>query len=174
MTKWLDRVLFCGPTLWLAGLLERALYLIGRFRAHARMRRLFPGRRVSCDVTTTFKYGENIACGQHVLIGPYASIGAMAPVVLEDYVRISRGVVIETATLAIAGSLPYKHVAGPIHIARGAWIGSNAIILGGVTIGAQSVVAAGAVVTKSVPAGAVVGGVPARIIGWREQQKAGG
>jgi acetyltransferase-like isoleucine patch superfamily enzyme len=51
-----------------------------------------------------------------------------------------------------------------VHIKKNAWIGANATILPGVTIGENSVVAAGAVVSKNVPDNAVVGGVPARII----------
>jgi len=47
------------------------------------------------------------------------------------------------------------------------WIGRNAVILPGVTIGKGSIVGAGAVVTKDVPSGAIVGGVPARIIKMR-------
>lgn len=55
-------------------------------------------------------------------------------------------------------------VKGPIHIKEGAWIGSFAIILGGVTIGRHSVIGAGAVVTKDVPDYEVWGGVPAKKI----------
>ena len=49
-------------------------------------------------------------------------------------------------------------------IKRNAWIGAGAIILPGVTIGENSVIAAGAVVNKDVPANTVVGGIPAKII----------
>ena len=52
----------------------------------------------------------------------------------------------------------------PIVLGRNVWVGSNATILRGVTVGDNSVIAAGAVVTKDVPAGSVVGGVPAEII----------
>ena len=53
---------------------------------------------------------------------------------------------------------------GSIHIRRNAWIGTNATIMQGVTIGVNAVVAAGAVVTKDVAANKVVGGIPAKII----------
>lgn len=52
-----------------------------------------------------------------------------------------------------------------IHVGSGCWIASGAIVLGGVTIGDNCLVAAGAVVTKDVPDYAIVGGVPAKIIG---------
>ncbi|MGL5048160.1 MAG: DapH/DapD/GlmU-related protein, partial [Shewanella sp.] len=52
----------------------------------------------------------------------------------------------------------------PVLICRGAWIGANAIILPGVTIGANSVVGAGSVVTKDVPPYVVVAGLLAKII----------
>jgi acetyltransferase-like isoleucine patch superfamily enzyme len=52
-----------------------------------------------------------------------------------------------------------------IVIGEGAWIASNATVLGPCRVGAHAVVAAGAVVTRDVPAGAVVGGVPAKVIG---------
>jgi acetyltransferase-like isoleucine patch superfamily enzyme len=53
---------------------------------------------------------------------------------------------------------------GPIRIKRNAWIGANATVTQGVTIGENAVVAAGAVVTKDVPDNTVVGGIPAKVI----------
>ena len=52
----------------------------------------------------------------------------------------------------------------PIHSGRGSWIGARAVLLPGVTIGDGAVVAAGAVVTRAVPANVVVGGVPAEFL----------
>lgn len=58
----------------------------------------------------------------------------------------------------------HYHTALPVTIGNDVWIGGKATILPGVTIGDNVVVAAGAVVTKDVPANTIVAGVPARVI----------
>jgi acetyltransferase-like isoleucine patch superfamily enzyme len=55
-------------------------------------------------------------------------------------------------------------IPGHIHIKKNAWIGAGATILPGVTVGENSVVAAGAVVSKDVPDNTVVGGIPAKVL----------
>jgi acetyltransferase-like isoleucine patch superfamily enzyme len=57
-------------------------------------------------------------------------------------------------------------VVAPVEIGDFAWLGQNSVVLKGVTIGRNAVVGANAVVTREVPEGAVVAGVPARQIGW--------
>jgi len=59
----------------------------------------------------------------------------------------------------------------PTVIERGASIGSSATLLGGITIGRQAIIGAGAVVTKDVPAGGVVVGNPARLLRWNVSEK---
>ena len=59
----------------------------------------------------------------------------------------------------------------PIHIKKGAWIGANATILPGVTVGEYAVVAAGSIVTKDVPDYTVVAGNPAKIIKELDRSK---
>ena len=56
----------------------------------------------------------------------------------------------------------FRSVHRPITIGHGVWIGARAIVLGGVTVGEESVVGAGAVVTRDVPARSVVTGAPVR------------
>jgi acetyltransferase-like isoleucine patch superfamily enzyme len=92
------------------------------------------------------------------------SIGAHSPISLGDRVRLSRDVHLETAGLDFSGEPPYPHVSSPIVIEDGVWIGSRATVLGGVRIGRHAVVAAGALVTRDVPAYCVVGGVPAKVL----------
>lgn len=60
-----------------------------------------------------------------------------------------------------------------IDIGDDVWIGSHVVVLDGLTVGDQAVLAAGAVVTKDVPAGAIVGGNPAKLIRWRVPPRAG-
>ena len=61
------------------------------------------------------------------------------------------------------------HTEEKVVIGNDVWIGANSVILPGVTIGDHSIVAAGSVVTKDVPSFAIVGGVPAKIIKYRNQ-----
>jgi acetyltransferase-like isoleucine patch superfamily enzyme len=156
-----------APILWALNLVERFVFYSGRVLAHARMRRLFPGKRVICDYSTIIKYPEQIDIGDDVWLGSSVSLGAYAGLTLEDRVRISHGAFIETASLDLGGEVPYEHKGKPVRIGFGTWIGAYAIVLGGVTIGRQAVVAAGAVVVRDVPDNAIVAGIPARVVGYR-------
>ena len=137
---------------------------VSSFISHLKMRALIKnvGRKSACHWTVEIKYGENISLGYHSSIGPYSCIGAMSPVTIGSYVRISRGVVIESAGLDLNKPTPYPHISKPIVIEDGVWIASNAVVLGGVTIGANSIIGAGAVVSKSVPANSIMVGQPLR------------
>ena len=57
---------------------------------------------------------------------------------------------------------PGVHTSGRVHVRRGAFLGTGRIVIPGITVGGDAYVAAGAVVTKDVPDGRKVGGVPAR------------
>lgn len=63
------------------------------------------------------------------------------------------------------------HTEESVHIGNDVWLGANAIILPGVTIGDHSIVAAGSVVTKDIPPFAIVGGIPAKVIKYRNEKK---
>ena len=138
-------------------------WLWGRARFAAMVRN--KGLGCVCHWTAELKYPENLVLGQRVVIGVNVTLGAHSTIRLDDHVRISKDVVIETAGLDFsAATPPYPHISAPITVCEGAWIGTRSIILGGVTIGRHAVVAAGSVVTKDVPDGAIVAGAPARVV----------
>lgn len=156
-------------TAWPFRQFHRAIDLVGAkwtaWRTYNRARSLFPAAKdLSIALSTQFKYRENITIGRHVLIGPDTVIGARSPVVLQDHVRISQGVMIETATLDLTQPTPYPHISRPITIEHGAWIGAGAMVLGGVTIGRYAVVAAGAIVTKDVAPHQIVVGARSHVL----------
>ncbi|MBB4842421.1 acetyltransferase-like isoleucine patch superfamily enzyme [Paucibacter oligotrophus] len=149
--------------LLLEGLAFRLAWLWGRMRFAAKVRN--KGHGCVCHWSSELKHPENITLGERVVIGVNVTMGAHSPIHLGDHVRISKDAVIETAGLDFStGAPPYRHISAPITIEAGAWIGTRSIILGGVTIGRNAVVAAGSVVTKDVPADCVVAGIPARLV----------
>lgn len=154
-----NRVVF-----YIARLILRFNAKSSSFISHIKLRALVKdvGRKSACHWTTEIKYGENISIGYHSSIGPYSCIGAKSPVKIGSYVRISRGVIIETAGLDLSKPVPYPHVSKGITIEDGVWIASNAVILGGVSIGANSIIGAGAVVSKNVPPNSIMVGQPLR------------
>jgi acetyltransferase-like isoleucine patch superfamily enzyme len=85
-------------------------------------------------------------------------------IVIEDNVLIAPKVNLLSEGHPLAPENRQSLVPGAIHIKKNAWIGANAAILPGVTIGENAVVAAGAVVNKDVPDNTIVGGIPAKII----------
>ena len=142
------------------GSLKLAAHVWSRYRAEALIENL--GDRSGIHHSTQLKYPENIRVGDRVWVGPRCTLGARSPIILEDFARISSGVVLETASLDLDADLPYPHVSKPIRIGRGAWIAANAVVLGGVTVGEYAVVGAGAVVTKDVPPRTIVVGAKTR------------
>jgi hypothetical protein len=91
-------------------------------------------------------------------------------ITVEEYAFFGHGVALLTGTHDVSRTGRERQLAIPseghdIVIGAGAWIASRAIVLGPCRIGANAVVAAGAVVSSDVPAGAIAAGVPARLVG---------
>lgn len=85
-------------------------------------------------------------------------------VYLGDGCQIGHNVVFATLNHGISPQDRQNTYPAPIVLGRNVWVGSNSTILQGVTIGDNAIIAAGAVVSKDVPADTIVGGVPARYI----------
>lgn len=108
-------------------------------------------------------FGNRVTFGKNVFINHSAILSASGGIEFQDGVSIAPGVRIAT----INHDFNNRHTIytyGKVVIKKNAWIGMNVTICPGVTIGENSVIAAGAVVTKDIPANVVAGGVPAKII----------
>lgn len=108
--------------------------------------------------------GINISLGKNVFINHACSFLDLGGIVIEDDVMIGPRVNITSENHPVDVATRNTMLPAKVVIKRNAWIGAGATILPGVTVGENSVVAAGAVVTADVPANTVVAGVPARIL----------
>lgn len=109
-------------------------------------------------------FGKNITIGKNVFINAGCKFQDQGGIIIEDGALIGHNVVLATLNHDLAPEKRQMMHPAPIHIGKNVWIGANATVTQGVTIGDNSVVAAGAVVNRDVPANTVVGGVPAKII----------
>ena len=109
-------------------------------------------------------FGKNIAIGRNVFINSGCHFQDQGGIAIGDGALIGHNVVLATVNHALEPEKRRRNRYAPIRIGENVWIGSNATILPGVTLGDWAVVAAGAVVTKDVPPMTVVGGVPARVL----------
>ena len=127
------------------------------------------------------RVGRDCVVGQNVMIGPSVVVGDRCKI--QNNVSIYEGVTLEDGVFCgpscvftnvdnPRAEVERKDEFRPTLVRRGATIGANATIVCGHEIGAYAFIAAGAVVTRDVPAHALVAGVPARRIGW--MSRAGG
>ena len=108
----------------------------------------------------------DVVIGAHTRIGIHNTI--IGPVTIGNHVNLAQGITVTALNHNFDDTTKRIDEQGiatkPVVISDDVWIGANAVILPGVTIGRHVVVAAGAVVTKDVPDNTIVGGVPATII----------
>lgn len=109
-------------------------------------------------------YGKHTKIGTNVFINFDCTFLDLGGITIEDNVLIAPKVSLLSEGHPVSPESRHALVPKPIHIKKNAWIGANATILPGVTIGENAVVASGAVVSKDVPDNTIVGGTPAKII----------
>ncbi|MDR0612130.1 MAG: sugar O-acetyltransferase [Dysgonamonadaceae bacterium] len=122
------------------------------------------------DSSTTVKlpfytdFGQFTRFGKNVFVNFGCSFMDRGGITIEDNALIGPNVKLITENHALEPELRRYVYGKPVVIKKKAWLGAGAIVLPGVTVGENSVVAAGAVVSKDVPDNVIVGGVPAKVI----------
>lgn len=109
-------------------------------------------------------FGKHIKIGKNVFINHACSFLDLGGITIEDDVLIGPRVNLTTENHSVDPTKRRFLDLKEIIIKRNAWIGAGATILPGVTIGENSIVAAGAVVNKDVPPNTIVGGIPAKVV----------
>ena len=117
---------------------------------------LFPPFYTNC--------GKNIHLGKNVFINSGCHFQDQGGIYIGDGTFIGHNVVLATLNHDLNPNSRGDMWPKPIHLGKKVWIGSGAIVLPGVTIGDNSVIDAGSVVTKNVPENSVYGGNPAKLI----------
>jgi acetyltransferase-like isoleucine patch superfamily enzyme len=111
------------------------------------------------------EHGLSIRVGRNVFINQGCTLNDIGGIEIGDDVMIGPRVSLITSGHPLDPHQRRKQiVAAPIVIQRNVWLGAGAMVLQGVTVGEDSVVAAGAVVTRDVPPGTLVAGVPAQVV----------
>ena len=108
--------------------------------------------------------GKNIHLGKNVFINAGCRFQDQGGIYIGDGTFIGHNVILATLNHDLNPNTRADMYPKPIHIGKKVWIGSVAIVLPGVSIGDNSVIAAGSVVTKNVPENVVYGGNPAKFI----------
>ncbi|MBQ8065428.1 MAG: acyltransferase [Prevotella sp.] len=151
------------------------------YQQRGRGSKIYRSVRLDCPPYRRFRLGrgsvvESFCCINNavgdVIVGDHSRVGihctVIGPVCIGSHVNLAQGITVTALNHHFADTqrrIDEQGVATrPVIISDDVWIGANAVVLPGVTIGRHAVVAAGAVVTKDVPDYAVVGGVPAKII----------
>lgn len=143
----------------------------GGFHAQEELRALFsqltgrePGEGFALFPPFYTDFGKNIAVGRGVFINSGCCFQDQGGIEIGDGCLIGHQVVIATLGHDLDPANRKSMRPAPVRLGRNVWVGSHATILPGVSVGDDAVIAAGAVVTKDVPAATVAAGVPARIV----------
>ncbi|KAA3607058.1 MAG: acetyltransferase [Calditrichaeota bacterium] len=130
------------------------------------------GKKVIIRSGVRIDYPENVEIGDYSGINDNCLIEGGVSVKIGKWVRFGPNVSIITMNHNfVRKDIPIKQqglIKKPVSIGDDVWIGMNSVVLPGVTIGKGAVVAAGSIVTKDVDEYAIVGGVPAKLIKYRD------
>lgn len=165
---------------FLRSVLDVGTYLQGLRLAHfasyshvRQVRRLQRGAQVSFAPNVSFRNAERITIGDGSHIGEFSVIWAgnsSGRVIFGRKCLLAPHVTITASNYGIERGTPVMDqpkIEKDIVLGDDVWLGANVVVVAGVTIGDGVIAGAGAVITRDVPPFAIVGGVPAKVIGWR-------
>ncbi len=135
----------------------------------ALLKQLFAEIGESCYIEAPFHAnwgGKHVHLGSHVYVNYNLTLVDDTHIYIGDHVMIAPNVVIATGTHPIHPELRRKEAQFnlPVHIQDNVWLGAGCLVMPGVTIGENSVIGAGSVVTKDIPANVVAVGNPCRVL----------
>ena len=122
------------------------------------------GQGVRIETPFYTDFGKNITVGNNVFINAGCKFQDQGGIVIGDGTFIGHNTVLATLDHDIDPDKRHLLHPAPIHIGNKVWIGAGVMITKGVTIGDNSIIAAGAVVTHDIPANVIAAGVPAKVI----------
>jgi acetyltransferase-like isoleucine patch superfamily enzyme len=143
--------------------------------AHVQPRsRLTAGPGLRMAPNASLRNGERITLGREVHVGERSCLWAgdsSGRITLGDNALLGPEVFITASNYTTAPGSPVMYQPkkeADVSVGADVWLGARVMVLPGVTIGDGAIVGAGAVVAKSLPAGCVAVGTPARVVGWRD------
>ena len=141
-----------------------------QFKEKAEMlKEMFAQLGEGCYIETPFYAnwgGKNVHFGSNIYANYNLVLVDDCEIYVEDHVMIGPNVVLCTATHPVEPNLRRKQAQYnlPVHIHKNVWIGANCVIMPGVTVGENTVIGAGSVVTRDIPANVVAVGSPCRVM----------
>lgn len=140
----------------LVKIIEKVKYFYGRAFIKSLTKKL--GKYISGDISYPIyiKSPKNIFIGERTRIGPRCLLGGFDQIHIGNDVIISSDCILETGYLKLHNkNFGEKHFGKKILISNNVWLGTRSIVLAGVTIGENSFVAAGSIITKDVPSNSI-------------------
>lgn len=148
--------------------------LDGPVRIHGNRRIRFGDHcRIGSNVELQTEEKGTITLGREVRLNRGTTICSYCEVTIGDYSLVGEFVSIRDANHGIEPDALIRrqpHTSEPIHIGRDVWVGRGACLLPGIEIGDGAVIGANSVVTRSIPAGAIAVGTPAKVLRYRSNQ----